>query len=65
MRGLPTPSSPSPAAPRAMLSAYYLMKLLEEAGVPPGVINFVPGDAGMISNKLLANRDLAGVHFTG
>ncbi|MEP6509218.1 MAG: L-glutamate gamma-semialdehyde dehydrogenase [Gemmatimonadales bacterium] len=52
-------------ASSAMLSAYYLMKLLEEAGVPPGVINFVPGDAAMISNKLLAHRDLAGVHFTG
>jgi 1-pyrroline-5-carboxylate dehydrogenase len=52
-------------ASSAMLSAYYLMKLLEEAGLPPGVINFVPGDAGMISDKLLSNRDLAGVHFTG
>jgi 1-pyrroline-5-carboxylate dehydrogenase len=52
-------------ASSAMLSAYYLMKLLEEAGVPPGVINFVPGDAGMISDKLLSHRDLAGVHFTG
>ncbi|MDQ3243793.1 MAG: L-glutamate gamma-semialdehyde dehydrogenase [Gemmatimonadota bacterium] len=52
-------------ASSAMLSAYYLMKLLEEAGLPPGVINFVPGDAGMISDKLLADRNLAGVHFTG
>ncbi|MFL5523269.1 MAG: aldehyde dehydrogenase family protein, partial [Gemmatimonadaceae bacterium] len=52
-------------ASSAMLSAYYIMKLLEEAGLPPGVINFVPGDAAMISNKLLAHRDLAGVHFTG
>jgi len=52
-------------ASSAMLSAYYIMKLLEEAGLPPGVINFVPGDAGMISDKLLAARDLAGVHFTG
>ena len=52
-------------ASSAMLSAYYLMKLLEEAGVPPGVINLVPGDAGMISDKLLSHRDLAGVHFTG
>ncbi len=52
-------------ASSAMLSAYYLMRLLEEAGLPPGVINFVPGDAGMISDKLLAHRDLAGVHFTG
>jgi len=52
-------------ASSAMLSAYYIMKLLEEAGLPPGVINFVPGDAGLISDKLLAHRDLAGVHFTG
>ena len=53
-----------PAA-TSMLSAYYLMKLLEEAGLPPGVINFVPGDAAQISNLALAHRDLAGVHFTG
>jgi 1-pyrroline-5-carboxylate dehydrogenase len=52
-------------ASSAMLSAYYIMKILEEAGLPPGVINFVPGDPGMISDKLLAHRDLAGVHFTG
>ncbi len=52
-------------ASSAMLSAYYIMKLLEEAGLPPGVINFGPGDAGVISDKLLAHRDLAGVHFTG
>ena len=49
----------------AMLSAYYIMKLLEEAGLPPGVINFVPGDAMSISNVALSHRDLAGVHFTG
>ena len=48
-----------------MLSAYYIMKLLEEAGLPPGVINFVPGDAAEISNVLLSHRELAGVHFTG
>jgi 1-pyrroline-5-carboxylate dehydrogenase len=52
-------------ASSAMLSAYYLMRLLEEAGVPPGVINLVPGDAGMISDSLLADSNLAGVHFTG
>jgi len=52
-------------ASSAMLSAYYIMKLLEEAGLPPGVINFVPGDAVMISDSLLNSRDLAGVHFTG
>jgi 1-pyrroline-5-carboxylate dehydrogenase len=48
-----------------MLSAYYIMKLLEEAGLPPGVINLVPGDAAQVSDILLAHRDLAGVHFTG
>jgi 1-pyrroline-5-carboxylate dehydrogenase len=53
-----------PAA-TAMLSAYYVMRLLEEAGLPPGVINFVPGDPVEISNVLLSHRDLAGVHFTG
>ncbi|MFL5611512.1 MAG: L-glutamate gamma-semialdehyde dehydrogenase [Gemmatimonadaceae bacterium] len=52
-------------ASSAMLSAYYIMKLLEEAGLPPGVINFVSGDAAMISDRLLSHRDLAGVHFTG
>jgi 1-pyrroline-5-carboxylate dehydrogenase len=49
----------------AMLSAYYIMRLLEAAGMPPGVINFITGDSGMISRTLLSHRDLAGVHFTG
>jgi len=53
-----------PAA-TAMLSGYYVMRLLEEAGLPPGVINFVPGDPVMISEHVLTHRDLAGVHFTG
>src|SRR5437764_1060903 len=52
-------------ASSAMMSAHYIMKLLEEAGLPPGVINFLPGDPAMIADKLLAHRDLAGVHFTG
>jgi 1-pyrroline-5-carboxylate dehydrogenase len=52
-------------ASSAMLSGYYLMKLFEEAGLPPGVINFVPGDAAMISEIVLSHRELAGVHFTG
>ncbi len=52
-------------ASSAMLSAHYIMKLLEEAGLPPGVINFVPGDAALVSDRLLGSRDLAGVHFTG
>jgi 1-pyrroline-5-carboxylate dehydrogenase len=52
-------------ASSAMLSAYYIMRLLEEAGLPPGVINFVPGDAAEVSDVLLSHRELAGVHFTG
>src|SRR4051795_9222194 len=52
-------------ASSAMLSAHYIMKLLEEAGLPPGVINLVAGDAAVISDVALAHRDLAGVHFTG
>jgi len=49
----------------ATLSNYYVMKVLEEAGLPPGVINFLPGDSVQISNALLAAHDLAGIHFTG
>jgi 1-pyrroline-5-carboxylate dehydrogenase len=52
-------------ASSAMLSAYYILELLKEAGLPPGVINFVPGDALEISNVLLASPHLAGIHFTG
>lgn len=52
-------------ASSAMLSAWYLMQLLEEAGLPPGVINFVAGDAAAISDVVLTHKDLAGVHFTG
>jgi 1-pyrroline-5-carboxylate dehydrogenase len=52
-------------ASSAMLSAYYVMRLFEAAGMPPGVINFVPGSAGPITDTLLASPHLAGIHFTG
>jgi 1-pyrroline-5-carboxylate dehydrogenase len=52
-------------ASTAMLSAHYIMKLLEAAGLPPGVINLVGGDAAAISQVALDHPDLAGVHFTG
>jgi 1-pyrroline-5-carboxylate dehydrogenase len=52
-------------ASSAMLSAYYVMRLLEAAGMPPGVINFLPGDAVSITNVILDHPDLAGIHFTG
>jgi 1-pyrroline-5-carboxylate dehydrogenase len=52
-------------ASTAMLSAYYTMKLFEEAGLPPGVINLVYGSGADIGAPALAHPDLAGVHFTG
>jgi 1-pyrroline-5-carboxylate dehydrogenase len=52
-------------ATTSLLSNYYLMKILEEAGLPAGVINFVPGSGSLISNIVLKHRDLAGIHFTG
>ena len=52
-------------ATTAVLSNYYLMKILQEAGVPDGVINFVPGDGSVISDVCFSSKDLAGVHFTG
>ncbi len=44
---------------------YQLMKLLEEAGLPPGVINFVPGRGGNVGDPVLASPGFAGLHFTG
>ncbi len=52
-------------ASSAIPSAYYILKVLEAAGLPPGVINFLPGNASTLSDAILAHRDLAGVHFTG
>jgi len=52
-------------ASSAMLSAYYIFRLLERAGLPPGVINFVAGHPIHISNTVLDSPDLAGIHFTG
>jgi 1-pyrroline-5-carboxylate dehydrogenase len=49
----------------ATLSNYWVMKLLQAAGLPPGVINFVPGNAAKVSQRLLSDPDLAGIHFTG
>jgi 1-pyrroline-5-carboxylate dehydrogenase len=46
-------------------AAHYTMRLLEAAGLPPGVINLVTGDGVAVSDVALAHRDLAGIHFTG
>ncbi len=52
-------------ASSAALSNYYVYKVMEAAGLPAGVVNFVPGDAATVSARLLGDRSLAGVHFTG
>jgi 1-pyrroline-5-carboxylate dehydrogenase len=52
-------------SPTAQLSAHYLMRLLEAAGLPPGVINMVTGSGQAVSRVALPHRDLAGIHFTG
>ena len=52
-------------ASTAALSAHYIMRLLQEAGLPPGVINLVYGSGAAIGNPALASPQLAGVHFTG
>jgi 1-pyrroline-5-carboxylate dehydrogenase len=52
-------------ASNSLLSSYYLMNILKEAGLPDGVINFVPGSGSVISSVVLNHRDLAGIHFTG
>src|SRR5215475_11034817 len=49
----------------AMLSAYYLMRLFQEAGLPDGVINLVYGSGATIGDAALASEHLAGIHFTG
>ncbi|MBA3782098.1 MAG: L-glutamate gamma-semialdehyde dehydrogenase [Nocardioides sp.] len=52
-------------SPTQQLAASLTMELLEEAGMPPGVINMLPGDGLDVSKVALTHRDLAGVHFTG
>ncbi|MCW2890155.1 MAG: delta-pyrroline-5-carboxylate dehydrogenase, partial [Streptosporangiaceae bacterium] len=52
-------------SPTQQFSAHFLMRLLEEAGLPPGVINMVTGDGQALSEIALPHPDLAGIHFTG
>ena len=52
-------------ATTSLLSSYYLMKIYAEAGLPAGVLNFMPGPGSVGSKVVLAHKDLAGVHFTG
>jgi 1-pyrroline-5-carboxylate dehydrogenase len=52
-------------SPTQQFSAHFTLRLLEAAGLPPGVINMLPGDGIAISEVALPHRDLAGIHFTG
>ena len=52
-------------ASSAVLPCYFIMKMLEEAGLPKGVINFIPGSGEKIGIPILSNPNLTGVHFTG
>jgi 1-pyrroline-5-carboxylate dehydrogenase len=52
-------------SPTQQLSAHYIMRVLEAAGLPPGVINLVTGDGEAVSQVALTHPDLAGIHFTG
>jgi len=52
-------------ASSSVLSGYYLMKLFQAAGLPDGVINFIPGRGGSVGDPVLASDELAGIHFTG
>eukprot|EP01088_Endostelium_zonatum_P017427 TRINITY_DN5137_c0_g2_i2.p1 TRINITY_DN5137_c0_g2~~TRINITY_DN5137_c0_g2_i2.p1 ORF type:complete len:585 (+),score=140.36 TRINITY_DN5137_c0_g2_i2:197-1756(+) len=54
-----------PSSSGAMLSNYLVMRLFEKAGLPPGVINFVPGDPEQITNAVLSDSRFAGLHYTG
>lgn len=52
-------------ATTSLLSSYYLMKVYSEAGLPAGVLNFMPGPGAVGSRVALAHKELAGIHFTG
>jgi 1-pyrroline-5-carboxylate dehydrogenase len=52
-------------SPTQQYAAYFIMRLLEAAGLPPGVINMLPGDGISVSEVALRHPDLAGIHFTG
>ena len=52
-------------ASSSVYSGYFLMKMFKEAGLPDGVINFIPGSGRKIGEQVLQHRKLAGIHFTG
>lgn len=52
-------------SPMAVLSNYFVMEILMEAGLPAGVVQFIPGPAPEIVGEALASPDFASLHFTG
>ena len=52
-------------ASSAVYPCHFIMQMLKEAGLPDGVINFIPGSGGKVGDPVLTNENLAGVHFTG
>ncbi|HEY7726528.1 MAG TPA: aldehyde dehydrogenase family protein, partial [Anaeromyxobacteraceae bacterium] len=52
-------------ASSAVYSAWWVFQLLQAAGLPPGVVNFVPGPGRAVGDAVLSHPDLAGLHFTG
>ncbi len=52
-------------ASTSLLSNYFLMKIFQEAGLPDGVINFLPGPGSVIGKTALQHREMTGIHFTG
>lgn len=52
-------------ASSAVYPAYHVLKILEEAGLPPGVINFIPGPGSVVGDLVIKHPDLAGIHYTG
>lgn len=52
-------------ATTSLYSNYFLMQIFKEAGVPDGVVNFIPGPGSVIGNTVMKHRDLGGIHFTG
>jgi len=52
-------------ATTSLLSNYFLMKIFQEAGLPDGIINFLPGPGSLIGKTVLRHPDMTGIHFTG
>src|SRR6185436_16742426 len=52
-------------ASTSILSNWYILEILEKAGLPPGVVNFVPGQGAAVGDPVLADPRLGGIHFTG